>query len=240
MRTDSRYNCVVPVADFRQNWADRSAADSMNREAAASPSLLFVDYENVGKALDPNVVPDHVKVLVFFGGLQKSVPIDFMRAVHRMGQRFVPIDIEGQGKNALDFHLTYYLGEYLAGNATANCVVLSKDKGFDILIRHLRGRGFNVRRVESIAQAFVTAAATKAPKTVTKDPPTVHTPLQQAIQWLKAMPTRTRPRKRKSLIAHLDTRFGKKISAQDLEQMVATMIDQKSIKETDGKLAYDF
>ena len=51
--------------------------------------------------------------------------------------------------------------------------------------------------------------------------------------------TRTRPRKRKSLIAHLASRFGKKIPEHELDQIVATMIAQKSISETDGKLAYN-
>jgi hypothetical protein len=64
--------------------------------------------------------------------------------------------------------------------------------------------------------------------------------LHHAIEWLKAMPSRTRPRKRKSLIAYLDTRFGKKIAEQELEQIVTTLIAQKSIGETDGKLAYNF
>jgi PIN domain len=212
----------------------------MNGAETGSPSLLFVDYENVGKAFDPGVIPEDVQVLVFFGALQKSVPTEFMRAVHRMGPRFVPIGIEGQGKNALDFHLAYYLGEHLAANAKTHCVVLSKDKGFDILIRHLRGRGFSVRRADSINQALPTTGNAKLPKAVAKDRPAQRTPLQQAIEWLKAMQTRTRPRKRKSLVAHLHTRFGKKIPEPELEQIVATMIAQKSISETDGKLAYNF
>ena len=211
----------------------------MNRAAAASPSLLFVDYENVRATLDPNLVPENVQVLVFFGALQKSVPMEIMRAAHRMGPRFVPIDIEGQGKNALDFHLAYYLGEHLTANPKADCVVLSKDKGFDILIRHLRGRGFNVRRTDSITQAFSATGTAKLSRAATKDLSNERTPLHHASEWLKAMPSRTRPRKRKRLIAYLDTRFGKKIAEQELEQIVTTLIAQKSIGETDGKLAYN-
>lgn len=209
----------------------------MNREATGAGTLLFVDYENVGK-LDPSVLPEGVQVLVFFGALQKSVPTQFMRAVHRMGSRFVPIDIESQGRNALDFHLAYYLGEYLTADAKADCVVLSKDKGFDVLIKHLRGRGFSVRRADSITQALSIGTA-KAPKPAAKDLADQRTPVQQAMEWLKAMETRTRPRKRKSLIAHLASRFGKKVPEHELDQIVATMIAQKSISETDGKLAYN-
>lgn len=211
---------------------------NVNHQVTGAGTLLFVDYENVGK-LDLSAIPESVHVLVFFGASQKSVPTEFMRAVHRMGPRFVPIDIEGQGKNALDFHLAYYLGEHLTANAKADCVVLSKDKGFDVLIRHLQGRGFSVRRTESTAQALSTGTA-KLPKAAAKDRADQRTPVQQAIDWLKAMQTRTRPRRRKSLIAHLGSRFGKKISEQELDQIVTAMIAQKSISETDGRLAYNF
>lgn len=205
-------------------------------------SLLFVDYENVGKSLDLKLVPESVQVLVFFGASQKSVPTEFMRTAHRMGPRFVQIDIAGQGKNALDFHVAYYLGEQLAANAQADCIVLSKDKGFDVLIEHLKQRGFKVRGADSMAQAFPSTApktATKAPapspKTGAKQAP----PLILAIEWLKSTQTRTRPLKRKGLIAHLYTHFRKQFTEQQIEQLVAELMTKKVISEADGKLAYN-
>ena len=78
----------------------------------------------------------------FFGASQKSVPKEFLKAALNLGERFVPIDIEGQGKNALDFHIAYYLGEYLTRSPQSACVILSKDKGFDPLVKHLVARGF--------------------------------------------------------------------------------------------------
>lgn len=202
-------------------------------------SLLFVDLENVGK-LDLNALPEGVQVLVFFGASQKSVPTEFMRAAHRLGQRFVPIDIEGHGKNALDFHVAYYLGEQLAANAQADCIVLSKDKGFDVLVKHLKQRGFKVRRADSLAQAFTSAppkAATKASASVPKDGADRGPLLLQAIDWLKSQ-ARTRPRKRKGLIAYLYTHFGKKVPEQEIEQLVAELMTKKVISEADGRLAY--
>jgi hypothetical protein len=212
----------------------------MNGKAAAAGSLLFVDLENVGK-LDLSVLPENVQVLVFFGASQKTVPTEFMRAVHRLGQRFVPIDIEGHGKNALDFHVAYYLGEQLAANAQADCIVLSKDKGFDVLIKHLMQRGFKVRRADSLTQAFPSAApraATKAPAATSKSGANQASPLLLAIEWLKSIQVRTRPLKRTGLIAHLYTHFRKKLTEQEIEQLVAELMTKKHISEADGKLAY--
>lgn len=132
-------------------------------------SVLLVDYENIGK-IDLTAIPDGVRVPFFFGASQRTVPTDFLKAALRLGERFVPIDIEGQGKNALDFHIAFYLGEYLARSPDTACVILSKDKGFDPLVRHLTRRGFAVRRANSMAEALgariAPAAAPRAPGAV--------------------------------------------------------------------------
>jgi len=130
-----------------------------------SESVLLVDYENIGK-IDLAAIPEGVRVPFFFGASQRTVPTEFLKAALRLGERFVPIDIEGQGKNALDFHIAFYLGEYLARSPDTACVILSKDKGFDPLVRHLMRRGFAVRRANSIAEALsgdAPAAAARGP-----------------------------------------------------------------------------
>src|ERR1700746_1251019 len=116
-------------------------------------SVLLVDYENIGK-IDLGAIPAGVRVPFFFGASQKSVPTEFLKAALKLGERFVPIDIEGQGKNALDFHIAFYLGEYLTRSPQTPCAILSKDKGFDPLIRHLARRGFSVRRTNTLAEAL--------------------------------------------------------------------------------------
>lgn len=74
--------------------------------------LLLVDFENVNK-IDLAAIPEGVHVPFFFGASQKSVPTAFMKAAIKLGSRFEPIDIEGQGKNALDFHITFSLRHWL-------------------------------------------------------------------------------------------------------------------------------
>src|SRR5436853_7004266 len=97
-------------------------------------SVLLVDYENIGK-VDLGAIPAGVRVPFFFGASQKSVPTEFLKAALRLGERFVPIDIEGQGKKALDFHIAFHLGEYLTLSSGPSCVGLSNDKRIHRLIR---------------------------------------------------------------------------------------------------------
>jgi hypothetical protein len=208
-------------------------------------SILLVDYENVGK-VELAAIPANVHVPFFFGASQRSVPTDFMKAALRLAERFVPIDIEGQGTNALDFHIAYYLGEFLAADPESTCVVLSKDKGFDPLVKHLQGRGFKVRRVSSIAEAFpdsaepaVTVVTTRVSKRTTeKAAPAPAASWEVALIWLRGMQARVRPRKRKGLIAHLHSHFGDKVAESELQVLVDRLITEKKLSEVNGVLAY--
>ena len=126
--------------------------------------VLLVDLENV-QTVDLAKVPDDAEVMVFYGIAQKTLPEQLVVQAQPLGTRLKWIKISGQGPNALDFHIAYYLGKALTERPKAQCAVLSKDKGFDPLIRHLHGLGHTCRRVASLKDAFPadSAPATKAP-----------------------------------------------------------------------------
>lgn len=215
-----------------------------------SHRYLLVDFENVPK-VDLAALPDDVTVPFFFGASQKSVSKDFLKTALKLGPRFVPVDIEGQGKNALDFHIAFYLGEYLAKFADADCVILSRDKGFDPLVKHLVGRGFRVRRVASIGEAFGTThtrhepgrgrakarppAAAPAPNTANSVPADV---LSRARASLVALPARNRPRKRQGLVKHLVSGLGRRHPELLVQRVVDELIREGVLQEADGQMSY--
>ncbi len=203
---------------------------------ASHSRILFVDFENEGK-VDLTAIPADVTVPFFFGASQKSVPIELFKAALKLGDRFMQIDIQGQGKNALDFHIAFYLGQYLAANPKASCIILTKDKGFDPLVKHLRARGFSVRRAATIADAFSTDAAKVKTAAQASNPERPLT-LEDVLQWLKNMQSRARPAKRKGLLAHLKSHFGKKSSEAELNKLIDQMIANKKLSEAAGKLKY--
>ena len=53
----------------------------------------------------------------------------------------------GNGSNALDFHLSFYLGYVAAKHPAAHLVVVANDKGYDPMIAHARLLNFTVKRV---------------------------------------------------------------------------------------------
>ena len=230
-------------------------------------SVLLVDYENIGK-IDLGAIPDGVRVPFFFGASQRTVPTEFLKAALRLGERFVPIDIEGQGKNALDFHIAFYLGEYLARAPDTACVILSKDKGFDPLVRHLVRRGFAVRRANTMAEALSSRAApAAAPRSpaggrsgrdagggggggegrrarggARRERPRREggSLRDEALHLLAGTQKMRRPRKRKGLIAVLHSHFSQRVPESELQRLVDELIAAGSLAESNGTLAYHF
>jgi PIN domain len=204
-------------------------------------SVLLVDYENIGK-IDLAAIPEGVRVPFFFGASQRTVPTDFLKAALRLGERFVPIDIEGQGKNALDFHIAFYLGEYLARDPHTACVILSKDKGFDPLVRHLVRRGFRVRRANTMTEAQLGTApaaptrGARAAAAARRDTPLV----EGALGLLEGTQKLRRPRKRKGLVAVLHSHFAKKVPEAELQRLIDQLIDAGKLSDNGGAITYHF
>ena len=197
-------------------------------------TVLLVDFENVGK-IDLGAIPVGVRVPFFFGASQKTVPTEFLKSALKLGDRFEPIDIEGHGKNALDFHIAFYLGECLTRSPGTRCVVLSKDKGFDPLIKHLARRRFSVRRETTLGAAFPRIAS-KAAASASRSSPErwEDTELQRLVDMEKAK----RPRTRKRLVAHVYNHRKKEIAEADVEQFVDRLIADGKLSETGSTVTY--
>jgi PIN domain-containing protein len=202
-----------------------------------SSTVLLVDYENVGH-IDLTTLPPDIRIAVFFGASQRKVPTALLKTVAQLGERFVQIDIHGQGKNVLDFHIAFYLGEYLTTSPKTRCVILSKDTGFDPLVQHLQGRKLSVQRVRTLAEAFTGAepAAPAAPRASQIEPPS----LEKVVQWLSATQKNKRPRRRKSLVAHLHSHFGQKVVESEIQSLVDRLIAARKLTETNGAVTYHF
>ncbi len=200
-------------------------------------TILLVDFENIGK-IDLTAVPDGIKVALFFGAAQKSVPREFMEAALKLRERFEHINAAGQGKNALDFHIAYYLGEYLTKSPRAECVILSRDKDFAPLVKHLVLRGFAVRTANTLRDAFPPrqaqetrrAAPSRAPGAAQED----------ALAWLAGSAKNRRPRTRKALAAHLYSHFSKKRSEADIQATIDRLLASGQLTEANGRITYLF
>ena len=109
-------------------------------------NVILVDFENV-QPTDIGLLKDGpFKVKIFLGSNQAKVPVSLASALQSLGSNAEYVILESAGKNALDFHIAYYLGVMSGEDKSAYFHVISKDTGFDPLIKYLKGRKISVNR----------------------------------------------------------------------------------------------
>jgi hypothetical protein len=113
-------------------------------------NYVLIDFENVQPDSLEQLDHAHFKVLVFVGASQGKLPYDVAASLQRFGDRVEYIKISGNGSNALDFHIAYYIGRLATAAPTPYFHIISKDTGYDPLIRHLRLQKVFVRRANTI------------------------------------------------------------------------------------------
>jgi PIN domain len=114
-------------------------------------NYVLIDFENLQPELLEALDLEHFRVMVFVGANQSRVPLNFAAQLQRLGSRAQYLQISGNGRNALDFHIAFYLGELLAKDADAFFHLIAVDGGYDPLLQHLRERSAFVRKYKSIA-----------------------------------------------------------------------------------------
>jgi len=189
--------------------------------------LLLVDFENV-QHLDLSHVEATTRVVIFHGASQKSVPIELVTATQSLGKQVEWMKIEGNGNNALDFHIACYLGRILEKEPYSACIVLSKDKGFDPLIKYLNRNGLKCRRIETMLERASAPVSAISPQ------------YKRVLEVLRKSEKNSRPRKRKTLAQHIASIFQKKLSTIEVEGVIELLFANKQISEENGAITYRF
>ena len=106
---------------------------------------VLVDWENVQPKDDDirSLAPGVTDLWLFHGPNQKG-----LSARHAsFGDKVKLVKIARTGKNALDFHLSFYMGYIAARHPDARFVVVSNDKGYAPMLEHAAELGFSARQV---------------------------------------------------------------------------------------------
>ncbi|MEW4566998.1 PIN domain-containing protein [Tautonia sp. JC769] len=111
---------------------------------------MLIDYENVQPESLNGLDAEHFRVLLFVGAAQTKVSYEIAEGMQRLGSRAQYVKMAGNGSNALDFHIAFYIGYLAANDPTAFFHIISKDTGFDPLVRHLKGNKVFVVRSDAI------------------------------------------------------------------------------------------
>lgn len=189
---------------------------------------VLIDYENVQPDILEVCRRDDVQVHVFVGALQTKVSIDLAQAIQGMGPRASYIRINGNGPNALDFHVAYYIGHISAQDPYARFLIVSRDTGFDPLTLHLREKGIVCERV---ASPPTQPAVKRMPQAVTDEC------LKKLVPWLQRQGP-AKPKQRKSLRAAILSVIGKELSPAKAGSLIDEMQRRGLVSFTGEKIAY--
>lgn len=116
--------------------------------------FILVDYENVQPSDFSRLAGRDVEMWIFVGQQQKNrLPFDLVEAVVASKRLTRLVAISGSGRNALDFHLAFYAGRLAAAHPGAAFHLVSRDRGFDPLVVHLREMGHAAHRTPDLPAA---------------------------------------------------------------------------------------
>lgn len=117
-------------------------------------ALLYVliDFENVQPKVLDQLRPGAFRVKVFLGQHQSKLALELVQKLQSFGSDAEYIQIQGSGPDAVDFHIAFYIGLLSAQEPSASFTIISKDKGFDPLIRHLATRDIRCQRLVELPQ----------------------------------------------------------------------------------------
>jgi len=189
---------------------------------------VLIDYENVQPQNLTGLEAEHFRVLLMVGANQGKVSLELAAAMQRLGHRAEYVKMSGQGPNALDFHIAYYIGHLSAQDKTALFHIISADKGFDPLIQHLRSRrimAVRSRRIEEIP-ALKARHCQSIPEKVDV---VVANLKQQGV---------SKPRTLQTLTRSVSALFQKQISEEELSAVISQLQTQGVVVVNESKVSY--
>jgi hypothetical protein len=191
-------------------------------------NYVLIDYENVQPEAMAVLNKEHFKVIVFVGANQAKVTFEVASVLQQMGERAEYIKISGNGSNALDFHVAYYIGALASKEPDAYFHIVSKDTGFDPLITHLKTRKIFACRSKDVTDIpIVKASNSKSPSEK----------IAVIVADLKRRGA-SKPRAVKTLTSTISSMFQKQLPEQELQSLLNELKEQGLITVAGTKVSY--
>jgi hypothetical protein len=189
---------------------------------------VLIDSENVKPEYIEKLKHEHFRVIVFVGANLKRLDFPIVQAVQSLGSNGSYVQINGHGPSALDFHIAYYIGKLSAAHADAYFHIISKDKGFDPLIKHLRDQKILCSRSASVLEIPLVKATDKL------------SPKQRATDFYekRIASAKSRPATVVSLQRSILSHFHKVLSGEDVAEVLTALIAAGHVVVNGKKVAY--
>ena len=168
--------------------------------------------------------------MVFVGANQVKIPFELVNSMQALGDSGQYIKINSTGPNALDFHIAFYIGRIAEKDHNAYFHIISKDTGFDPLIKHLRDNKMLAQRISDIEEII-------QPQPVKQESP--NTQLKLIITRLNTMQSH-KPKTLQGLENTISSVFSQQLNKSELSELIQHMRSKKLINTQGEKIVYCF
>lgn len=187
---------------------------------------LYIDYENV-QDVQTDAISQDMKVMIVVGVNQSKVPLQLVQQTQPFGEGVQWVQVGGQGRDALDFFIAYYIGRDVCLRPDKEYIIYSKDAGYDPLIDHLTKEQIKIKRIVSFQELM----------------PRIESVidwslLDKTIQNLTKVAPNKRPKKRHTLTKHVAALFPSK-PIEEIEGLIEQLFIDKHVYEQSGLVRYD-
>lgn len=195
----------------------------------ARKNVVLIDYENVQNVDLKPLLSHDVLIKVFHGSNQKFTSVFLNLAVEFGKGKFEAIQISGNGKNALDFHIAYYIGKLSKEIENPHFHIISKDTGFKPLVDHINNHDNVVCTLESsIAH-------------IPQLKPTATKPIVDRYQLVVETLTKSKtpkPKRKKNLRNQVMTICKKGLSESEADKIIMKLVENKLIEINGESIIY--
>ena len=192
-------------------------------------NYVLIDFENIQPTALKATGNKPCKVYVFVGANDTKVSITLAAALQSLGEDAKYIKITGSGPNALDFHIAYYLGQLSLNDPKGAFLIVSKDKGFDPLIKHLNEKKIQAKRQTNLVETSVAPTKSSA------------RPSDKVEAIIKNLTSRgqSRPRKVATLSNTINSIFSGKLKENELTSLINALKNRGVIVVNQEKNTYN-
>ncbi|MCK9195150.1 MAG: PIN domain-containing protein [Nevskia sp.] len=191
-------------------------------------NYIFIDYENVQPQELAKLDAEHFKVFLFVGANQAKLSFELAISMQKLGERAEYVKIAGNGPNALDFHIAFYVGRLVAQDPVGYFHIISKDAGFDPLIQHLKDKKIASTRFKSVDEIPLLKVANS--KSLSEKVTAVLADLKRRGD--------AKPGTVKALFNTINALFQKQLGEEDLSSLIAELQSSGYITIQENKVTY--
>lgn len=201
-----------------------------------SRNYVFIDYENVQPLFFKLNQDFKYRVICFVGARQTRIPVSLACSMQALGHDAEYVQVSGTGKNALDFHISLYVGKLFEQDPAGHFHIISKDTGFDPLIQHLQERNAAIQRHDDINNLpLITRSRKKS--VMSTSLASNNNELIMAIGFIKKQGD-SKPSTLRSLKNALNMYFFQKLPGEAISGITKQLLALKAIEIKKNKLKY--